>query len=135
VAQIASLVPISEQLVLARVRLQSPGFWDFIGVGKSLEVIRRYINDRHERRKDRKYREGAEARKLELENLKLETEILGNRIKLVKDLGATEHDLAPLLNELLYRPLERLDRHQDRGIIKNAEVPKLPDKSAGNERR
>ncbi len=81
------------------------------------------INDRHERRKDREYRERAEARRLELENLKLAYEVVGNRIKLLKDLGATEQDFAPLLNDLLYRPLQHLDRHQDRGVIENADSP------------
>lgn len=44
------------------------------------------------------------------------------RIKIAKELGATEQDLAPLLNELVFRPLRALDRHQDRGVIEHAEV-------------
>jgi hypothetical protein len=124
--EIASLIPHSEQLVLAGVRLQSPGFWDFVGKLNPLEVIRQYLNDRHERRKDREYRESAEARKLKLENLKLENEVIASRIQLAKDLGATERDLAPLLNELVFRPLAGLDRHQDKGVIETAEVPRLP---------
>ncbi|WP_426664251.1 hypothetical protein [Rhodanobacter aciditrophus] len=124
--EVASLVPNVEQLVLAGVRLQSPGFWDFVGKLNPLEVIRLYLNDRHERRKDREYRESAEARKLTLENLKLENEVIASRIQLAKELGATERDLAPLLNELVFRPLTGLDRHQDKGVIENVEVPRLP---------
>jgi hypothetical protein len=123
---VSVLIPQSEQLVLAGVHLESPGFWDFLGKLNLLEVIRQYLNDRHERRKDREYRESAEARRLRLENLKLENEVISGRIKLAKDLGATEHDLAPLLNQLVYRPLTGLDRHQDRGAIDKAEIPRLP---------
>jgi len=50
-AEVASFVPVAEQLVLAHVRLQSEGFWEFIGQLNPLEVIRQYLNDRHERRK------------------------------------------------------------------------------------
>jgi hypothetical protein len=120
--EIASLVPNRDRLVIAEVDLHSPGFWNFLGNLNPLEVIRQYINDRHERRKDKSYRESAEARKLELENLKLENEVLRERIKIAKELGATEQDLAPLLNELVFRPLRALDRHQDRGVIERAEI-------------
>lgn len=129
--EISSLVPHSEQLLLAAVRLHSPGFWEFVGKLNPLEVIRQYLNDRHERRKDREYRETAEARRLKLQNLELENRVIAERVQLAKQLGATERDLAPLLNELVYRPLTGLDRHQDRGVIERAEVPRLPDQSRG----
>jgi hypothetical protein len=54
--EIASFVPASEQLILSAVQLTQP-----------FEVLRRYLNDRHERRKYGEYREAAEARRLELE--------------------------------------------------------------------
>ena len=68
---VASDVPYSDRLVLAAVRLNSPGFWEFLGALNPLEVIRKYLNDRHERRQDRNYRESAEKRRLALENLKM----------------------------------------------------------------
>jgi hypothetical protein len=116
------LVPKSEQLVLSGVALQSPGFWDFLGKLNPLEIIRQYLNDRHERRKDREYRESAEDRKLRLENLRLENEVIAGRIKIAKENGVTERDLAPLLNHWIYRPLGALDRHQDLGTISSAET-------------
>ena len=64
--------------------------------------------------RDREYREDAEKRKLRLENLEREDHVLAGRIKMAKELGATKDDLAPLLNELVFRPLEALDRHQDK---------------------
>jgi len=91
-----------------------------------LEVLRQYLSDRHERRKDRQYRESAEARRLFLENLHREKEVLASRIRIAKELGATERDLAPLLNELVYRPLSALDANQDKNLIEQAEIPRLP---------
>ncbi len=120
--EVSSLVPHSEQLVLSAVQLSSPGFWEFLGKINPLEVIRLYLNDRHERRKDREYRESAEERRLRLENLKLENEVIAGRVKIAKELGATDRDLAPLLNELVNKPLLALDRHQDKGVIENVEI-------------
>lgn len=120
--EVASLVPISDQLVLSAVKLASPGFWEFIGKLNPLEVLRQYLHDRHERRKDREYRESAEERRMRLENLILENKVLAEQINLAKELGATERDLAPLKNALLYRPLMSLDAHQDHDVIEHAEI-------------
>jgi hypothetical protein len=121
--QIASLVPRAEQLVLSAVSLTSPGFWDFFGTLNPLEVLRHYLSDRHERRKDRDYRESAEQRRLALENLSLENKVISDRVRIARELGATDRDLAPLLNELINKPLVALDRHQDKGVIEHAEIP------------
>jgi len=125
--EVSSLVPHSEQLVLSAVQLSSPGFWEFLGKINPLEVIRIYLNDRHERRKDREYRESAEERRLRLENLKLENEVISGRVKIAKELGATDRDLAPLLNGLVNKPLLALDQHQDKGVIEHAEVKRDSD--------
>ena len=84
-------------------------------------MIRQYLNDRHERRKDREYRESAEERRLQLENMKLENEVIAGRIEIAKELGATENDLVPLLNEMVNKPLLGLDRHQEKNVIEHAE--------------
>jgi hypothetical protein len=118
---VASTVPIRDRLTVNRIQISSPGFWEFLGNLNPLEVIRKFINDRHERRKDREYKETAEARRLQLENMKLENEVLRERIGIARELGATEQDLAPLLNELVFRPLLALEPHQDRGIVQSAE--------------
>jgi hypothetical protein len=116
------MVPLSEQLILLSVRLESPGFWEFAGSLNPLEVVRRYLNDRHERRKDREYRESAEQRRLSLENLALESRVISDRVRLAKELGAKDSDLTPILKNFLYRPLVALDPHQDRGLVDNAEL-------------
>jgi hypothetical protein len=121
--EVASFVPRAEQLVLSAVSLASPGFWEFLGTLNPLEVLRKYLNDRHERRKDHDYRESAERRRLELENLNLESRVLSERIRIAREIGATDRDLAPLLNELIYKPLALLDRYQDKNVIEHAEIP------------
>jgi hypothetical protein len=125
--EVASFVPPSEQLVLSAVQLSSPGSWDFLGTLNPLEVLRQYLNDRHQRRRDREYRESAEARRLELENLSLENKVISERITIAKELGATNRDLAPLLNDLIYKPVISVGQSQDRGVITYAEIPKQRD--------
>jgi hypothetical protein len=120
-------VPVREQLILCAVSLGSPGFWEFLGTLNPLEVIRHYLSDRHERRKDTVYRESAERRRLELENLERENAVISGRVKLLKELGATDRDLAPLLNELINTPLRKLDRYQDHEVIGAAELSNAPD--------
>lgn len=94
-----------------------------MGTLNPLDVLRKYLNDRHERRKDHEYRESAERRRLELENLSLESRVISERVRLAKEIGATDRDLAPLLNELIYKPLVALDRYQDKDVIEHAEIP------------
>lgn len=117
--EVSSIVPHYEQLVLVRVHLGSPGVWEFLGTLNPLEVIRQYLKDGHERRKDLAYRNNAEARRLYLENLERETKVFRERVQLAKDLGATERELTPMRNELIYGPLTRLDLYQDRGDLRS----------------
>ena len=92
-----------------------------------MEVLRKYLNDRHERRKDKAYPEFAEERRLGLENLMREEEIIGARICNLKELGLTDRDLAPLVNQLIAKPLTSLAKHQDLGVIEHVEVRADPD--------
>jgi hypothetical protein len=77
-AEIKSLVPVSEKLILTAVELRSPGFWEFLGSLNVLEVIRKWISDWHERRKDREYRETAERRRLEQKPLQIDSNLRRN---------------------------------------------------------
>jgi hypothetical protein len=128
VREVASFVPHAEQLIFASVGINSPGSWDFIGALNPLEVLRKYLNDRHERRKDHEYRESAEQRRLILENLSLENKVISERVRIAKEIGVTDRDLAPLLNELVFKPLVALDRYQDKGVIGHAEIPPDPER-------
>jgi hypothetical protein len=120
--RINSLVPLGDRLVLDAVRIASPGAWEFLGSLNPLEVARRYLNDRHERRKDREWRENAEERRMRLENARLELNLIADTARLAREFGATDRDLAPLVDTLINRPLLALDRHQNQGLISSAQI-------------
>jgi hypothetical protein len=117
-----------ELLLVGRVELGSPGFWEFLGSLNPLEVIRQYLNDRHRRRQDRQYREREEERQLGLENDLREIEVVSERLRVAREYGVSEEELAPLLEGLLGRPLGSLGALQDRGVIdgSEAELRELP---------
>jgi hypothetical protein len=121
-SSVASMVGRNQSLILSSVRLESPGNWSFLGVSETLEVLRKALNDRQERRKDRQYREATDEDKRRLENELLRIHVLSERVKVAKELGATEEDLAPLLGQLLYDPLDELAVFQDRGLITDVKV-------------
>jgi hypothetical protein len=68
---------------------------------------------------------------LTLENEVLKTKVLESRIQLVKQLGATDEDLAPLTNELLFKPLDELGRFQDSGLITGTKLLESDDEGNG----
>jgi hypothetical protein len=118
---IASAVPTAERLILRAVRLESPGFWEFLGALSPLETLRKYLNDRHSREKDRD-RSAAELRKLDLENERAATDLVAEQIKLGREMGFSNRELAPLFNRLVRGPLKLVGEHQDRGVITDASV-------------
>jgi hypothetical protein len=111
-----------DRLRLHAVSLQSPGFWEFLGALNPLETIRKYLADRHERKKDREYRNTAEAERLRLENEKLKTEVVKERIEVLRALNIPEDRIAAILNLHVVTPLSRLDEAQDAGLIEDAEI-------------
>jgi hypothetical protein len=135
--QLASATTLRHRLVLHRVRLESPGWWDFLGKLNPLEVIREYLKDRHERRKDREWREAAQKERAHMENHLLRAKVFARYTKVARGMGATPHDLAPLLNELIFGPLRGLDGFQDRGLIGGADLlqppPNETDENEGSE--
>lgn len=64
----ADALPPSARLTLQRVRIESPGFWEFMASLNPLQQIREYLNDRHRRRQDHEFREASEKERLQLEN-------------------------------------------------------------------
>jgi hypothetical protein len=134
--QLSRGVSPSERLTLYAVRLQSPGFWDFLGSLNLLETIRRMMNDHHEREKDRNYRNDDESQRLDLENdrrrlenMLLREDIVAKKIANAKSLGASDRDLAPVLNGVYLEPMLRLTRHQDEGVIGHAEIRSIDKKA------
>lgn len=113
-----------DRLVVARIRIESPGFWEFVGSLNPLQQIREYLNDRHKRRQDREYREPSEKERLELENelLKLQiyekqNTVLRERIEIMKELGYSNEEIERRLWSSVGEPLSRLGKHQDTHLI------------------
>jgi hypothetical protein len=107
-----AIVPAGSHLILKMVSIRSPGVWDFLGKLNPLEVLRLYLNDRHERRKDIRYREHAEAEKLRLENNLRQIEVFRQKLATLRELGVTDEELAPLKNRLLHKPLEGMAQYK-----------------------
>ena len=118
--QVSQGAMAAEPLVVNRVVLESPGFWEFVGALNPLEVLRKYLTDRHERRKDREYREGAERRQLEIENALGELEVLRRIADLEREFGpeAIPDSLRlRILAAEVREPLEELSSLDQRGLI------------------
>lgn len=110
----------SRPLIVSRVVLTSPGFWEFVGSLNPLEVLRQYLNDRHERRKDDEYRSAAEADHLAIENASRGLDVVRQYLDLRRehgdDLGVTDALSEEIVASI--RPaLERLGEIDDRKLI------------------
>ena len=110
------------------MKLESPGFWEFLGALNPLHQIREYLNDRHKRRQDKEYREQAESERLALENdliqrqiWEKENSILRDRISVMGDLGLSEEEIRRLVWTNVSSPLIELGSHQDNRMIEDAE--------------
>ena len=114
-------LPPNARLKLERVRIESPGIWEFLGSLNPLQQIREYLNDRHKRRQDREYREDLERERLELENEAQRNSVLRERIATMRDLGLDEEYIRYMIWNSFGTHLSRLGRHQDNRLISGAE--------------
>ena len=106
-----------ERLILSKINIQSPGFWEFLGNLNPLQQIREFLKDHHERKKDKKYRNAQEKRKGELDILERENNLINQRIDTLKRLGYSDLEIRQLLNTLVMEPLQKLAMHQNTGLI------------------
>ena len=112
-----TLTTIQTPLRISAVQLQSPGFWEFVGSLNPMEVLRKYLGDRHERRKDREWREPLEAEKLRLENERLRTQVVSDRVELLQKVGVPKALIRQAVASHVTQPLATLDPFQDSGLI------------------
>jgi hypothetical protein len=120
------LVLPEDRLRLTAVTIQSPGLWAFLGAVIPLETIRKWVSDRHERRKDAAYRTQQEELRGTLEIEKLRVEVAQKKVDLLKSAGVPEEQIRKALAVHLFEPLEALNRYQDAGLIETADVKELP---------
>lgn len=111
----------SDRLLISKVNIQSPGFWEVLGSLNPLQQIREYIKDRHERKKDDNYRSRQEEEIGELEIEERRNRIINQRIETLRGLGYSETEIRQLVMTMVIEPLNRLGRHQDNGQIEGHE--------------
>ncbi len=111
----------SDRLLISKVNIQSPGFWEVLGTLNPLQQIREYINDRHERKKDNQYRCRQEKKIGELEIAERENRLLNERIETLKSLGYSEIEIRQFVDLMVIEPLSRLGKHQDNGQIEGTD--------------
>lgn len=116
------------KLEVKRIQIESPGFWEFLGALNPLQQIREYLNDRHKRRQDREYREQAERERLLLENELIrkqvwekENSVFREFINVLKEIGFSDEEIRRLIWVYVSQPLIALGKHQDAGLIENAD--------------
>ena len=117
------------KLEVKRIQIESPGFWEFLGALNPLQQIREYLNDRHKRRQDREYREQAERERLLLENELIrrqiwekENSVFRERINVLREIGFSDDEIRRLIWVYVSQPLIALGKHQDAGLIENADL-------------
>lgn len=121
-----SILP-THRLIVTKVSIQSPGFWEFLASLNPLQQIREYLNDRHKRRQDREYKEMSERERLVLENDLIQRQIaekdnaiLRDRVQLMRELGFSDEEVRQFVWSQIGRPLAQLGRHQDTRLIEGA---------------
>ena len=122
------MIPPNVRLSLERVRIESPGFWEFAASLNPLQQIREYLNDRHHRRQDREYREEAEKERLEFDNQLIQRKIeekdiaaFREMMQIMREFGYDENDIRRFIWTYVGNHMSRLGRHQDTRLIDGAE--------------
>jgi hypothetical protein len=122
IRRVSDVVVPEDRLRLRSIVIQSPGFWEFMGTLNPLEVLRKYLSDRHERKKDIDYRNKLDAEKKSLENEKLYMEVVRDKIDILRSIGIREDKIREIFLNHVVNPLKRFDAIQDSGFLQGAEV-------------
>ncbi|ENM3796771.1 hypothetical protein NTH45_003415 [Vibrio cholerae] len=110
-------------LEIIGVEFHSPGFWEFLGKLNPLEVLRQYLNDRHERKKDEDYRNTLEKEKLGIENDILKLEFTRQVIEVARQTGHSEEEIRSIVRDQIVIPLISLDALSEKGMVTYVEIP------------
>lgn len=86
---------------LHAAEFHSPGFWEIIGSLSPLKFISDCLTHWREYRKDKEFRDEAEAGKLLLENQLRTNEVLKQRVDLLRSIGVSDADLQRVFFEPL----------------------------------
>ena len=119
--EITRLILPEDRLIITKVNIQSPGFWEFLGNLNPLQQIREYLKDCHERKKDNAYRNRQEEIKAEQEIEEKEIEIIQKKIEILKNLGYNEMQIRDIIAKLINDPIKKLNKHLASGQIEGIE--------------
>ncbi len=104
---IDKIVLPADSLIISKVNIQSPGFWEFLGSANPLTFIREFIKDLSYRNRQEK----------ELGELK----ILQEKIATLKQLGYSDIEIRQLTTAMVTEPLKKIGNHKDSGLIDGLE--------------
>lgn len=113
-----------DQLEITKIKIQSPGWIEFLASLNPLQQIREYLKDRHERKKDKDWRSENEKDRafIELDILKIQAEqartgAIRDFYELLEHMDIRSDERQRILWEHVGAPLARLGRHQDSGLL------------------
>lgn len=112
----------ADRLWIKSVDVNSPGFWEFWGSINPFEILRKYLCDRHERKKDIDYRDRQQEERGELEIEMMKLGVVKIKSDLLKEIGVPNEKIRKVLYAHVIQPLKRLDEFQDRGFILDAQI-------------
>ncbi len=106
-----------DKLILRKISIQSPGFWELAGNLNPIQQIREFLKDHHERKKDKLYRMRQEKERNDLELEKLRLSVISDKIEMLESIGYPKEDIKNMVESLVLKPLEKLSIHQDNHLI------------------
>lgn len=125
--RISDLVTENEFLTIVKVNFNSPGFWEVFGSCNPLRQIREYINERHNRQRDKKYawdldkqQKVANIETIRLENDMKRLTIIKEMIIQLRALKVSDKDIFDITKDC-YKSMSLLDNHIDNGRITRIE--------------
>lgn len=115
-------LPTIAKTRLGAVSFNSPGFWEAIASWNPLKVLCDYLGQRHERKKDKEYRNEQEREIAELEILAKRNEVISAQIETLKKAGFSDEEIKELLSKYISNSLENMGRKIDSGQVKAISV-------------
>lgn len=124
---ISDLISDNDFLIIDKVNFNSPGFWEVIGNCNPLRQIRKYIEERHERQRDKKYnwemdkmRQEAEIEEIQLHNDMMRLTIIKEMKRQLQSFRIPDEDARDIIEDC-YKSISLLNTHIEAGRINKIE--------------
>lgn len=117
-------LPIKDKLYINKIQISSPGIWEFLGSINPLLQLREYLNDRHERNKDEKFRNEQERKFGDIEVQSKINNLIEKRIEILISLGYSKKEIKKNYENLL-QPFKNLIELEKSNLIQSIEVDKI----------